>query len=217
VKALLIALLALPPAYVVPAERILTVLQEQRQKQTPLRIEAELSGLRDDWPQEVVFELHPEFGSRVQDDLGGRWLFSKGRLRAGSSDPAPSWVPELEVLVLKDRDALRTWFTRARVDLERNELARCGETDCFVLGGRDGRSQLWLEKNQFDVQRWVTSGGVEIHYRSYADWDGLRFPGVIELHDRNGIFATLAIHSVSVVPHLREGDFSQSWVVTPAD
>jgi hypothetical protein len=215
VKALVPLLLAawlLPGlAYVLPAERVLRQIEKQRSKQPPLRIEAELSGASLRWPSEVVFELHPEHGYRVSDDQGGRWLIRGGRVLAGTEEPTPAWIPELELLVLRAADDLRRWFRRAEVDLERNELARCGELDCFVLGGADARSQVWIDKESFDVLRW-TSSSRSVEFLSYSDWDGQRFPAIVELRDRRDVFATLVVHAVSRAGRLDEGDFTQTWV-----
>ncbi len=208
----LAAWLALPPAYVLPGERVVYVLERQRTKQAALRIEAELSGVSRDWPAEVVFELHPEHGYRVSDDGGRRWLIRNGQVLAGTTDPPPPWIPELEVLVLKLEDDLRAWFRRAQIDLGRNELAHCGDDDCFVLGGTGGRSQVWIHKDSFEILRWRSNSGRTIKFLSYADWDGLRFPAIVELQDRRGAFATLVVHSVSRAGSLAAEDFSPSWV-----
>lgn len=207
----LVPLIALPFFYVLPGDRVISILEQQRGQLGPIRVEAELAGLGESWPGSIVLELHPERGARVQDDAGGRWLVHEGRVVAGSSDPAPAWIPELEVLSLKTEEGIRDWLARARVDLAANQLGRLGEQDCFVLGGRDGSSQLWVDKDRFEVLRWVSGFGREVRYSSWTDWERLRFPSILELHDRNGPFATLAIHSVSAAPHLETVDFSPAW------
>ena len=208
---LLASVLAPAPGYVLPADRVVKQLEEKRTKQLPLRIEAELSGVTLAWPTEVVFELHPEFGFRISDDQGGRWLIRRGVIVAGTREPPP-WIPELEILSVQAADDLYAWFRRSEVDLSRNELARCGDLDCFVLGGRSGRSQLWIDKDAFDVQRWTSDSGRSVGFLSYTNWDGLRFPGIIELSDRKGVFATLVIHAVRSAKRLKPGDFSPKWV-----
>ena len=198
--------------YVLPAERVVRQLEQLRQKQVPLRIEAELSGVSGGWPSEVVFELHPEHGYRISDDQGGRWLIRGGNVVAGTSQPAPVWIPELELLILKLEEELLAWFRRAQVDLRRNELARCGELDCFVLGGEGGRSQVWIDKDSFEILRWTGNSGRSVEFLSYADWSGQRFPAIVELRDRHGAFATLAVHAVKRASRLGAGDFSPDWV-----
>ena len=213
----LLGLIALPPAYVPPGERLLRVFEEQRHRQQPLRVEAELSGSRDDWPSEVVFELHPELGFRVKDDLGGRWLIRGGRVVAGTQRPAPAWIPELELLVLNREEDLRAWFERAEVDLRVNEIARHGEVDCFVIGGRQGRAQVWIDKDKLEILRWVTSYGRSVEYHAYEKWDGGRFPAVIELREDGEPFAILAVHAVGRARGLGEPDFEPGWVHTARD
>lgn len=209
----LAALIAQPPAYVVPGDRLLTVLEERRSKLGAIRVRAELSGVVPDWPQEVVFELHPAFGYRVSDDQGGRWLIRAGRVLAGSSEPPPAWIPELELLVLKLQDELLDWCVRANIDIGVNELARCGDQDCFVLGGRSASAQLWIDKERLEILRWVAPLGRAIEYSSYADWDGRRFPTVVELRDGDRTYASLAVHTVSAAPGLGPRDFAPSWVI----
>jgi hypothetical protein len=209
---LLASLISPVLGYVLPADRVVAELEEKRAKQVPLRIEAELSGVTLAWPTEVVFEIHPEYGFRVSDDQGGRWLIRRGVVVAGTREPAPPWIPELEILSLQASDDLRAWFRRAQVDLGRNELVRCGDLDCFVLGGKSGRSQVWIDKDSFDVERWTSGSGRTVGFLSYTSWDGLRFPGIIELRDRKGVFATLVIHAVRSANRLKPGDFSPAWV-----
>lgn len=205
------ALVALPLGYVLPGDRMLAELERQREERPPLRIEAELAGRTRGWPEAVVIELHPELGFRVSDDAGRRWLVRRGSVVAGSDDSAPAWIPDLEILVLRVGDELRDWCRRAEVNLNVNELGRCGELDCFVLGGREGRSQLWLEKDRFDVIRWV-SRGRSIEFLDYTDWDGQRFPSSIELRDRKGAYAILSVRGVVARPGLSADDFQPAWV-----
>ena len=209
---LLAALLGPAPGYVLPADRVVKQLKEKRAKQVPLRVEAELSGVTLAWPTEVVFELHPEYGFRISDDQGGRWLIRRGVVVAGTGEPPPVWIPELEVLSVRALDDLHAWFRRAQVDLARNDLVRCGDLDCFVLGGSNGRSRVWIDKDAFDVQRWTPGSGRTVGFLSYTNWDGLRFPGIIELRDRKGVFATLVIHAVRAAKRLKPADFSPQWV-----
>ena len=59
-------------AYVLPGARVVEQVVKVRAKQAPLRIDANLSGIGQDWPERVTIELHPEFGTRIQDARGGR-------------------------------------------------------------------------------------------------------------------------------------------------
>lgn len=208
----LTALIGLPPAHILEPERALTVLEKRRQKLAPLRVEAELTGVDSTWPHEIVFEMHPLHGFRISDDQGGRWVIHGSRLRAGSTEPAPSWIPQLELLALRSLGSLTTALRRLGVDLERNELARCGEGDCFVLGGLNGRGQLWLDKDSFEVVRFTFGSDLIVEYLNYSDWEGHRFPAIIELRDGRGTFATLVVHSVRTTDTLSAADFSPAWV-----
>ena len=135
IRAGLLALLVL--GYVLPGERVILQLTTLREKQAPLRVEATLVDGDPDWPSRVRFELHPEFGFRVSVENGGRWLVENGRVVAASDQKVPAWIPALGILVLKPEEALRAWLEWARIDIAVNQLARCGESDCFVVGGRE--------------------------------------------------------------------------------
>ena len=200
----IVAALVLSFLWVLPGERMLSVLSEQRAGQVPIRIEAELarSGSGGSgWPDSVIFELHPELGVRVQDRRGGRWLVRGGRVIAGTGLPAPAWIPELEILALRTQEGLRTRLEQAGVDPLVNELGRIESTDCFVLGGRDAASQLWLEKDPLDVRRGVTGFGRRVHYSGWAEWDQQHFPSIFTIGRAADPepFATLAVISVEPV------------------
>ena len=162
-------------------------LAQERAKQRAVRVEAELTGAGDEWPSEVVFELHPEHGYRVSDDQGGRWLIRGGALLGATQRPAPTWIPDLEILVLNQEEAIAAWFERAEIDLSTNELVRLEDFNCFVLGGQGARSQGWIEKEQMEILRWRARSGRSTEYRSYSAWEGGRFPAVIELADKVGV------------------------------
>lgn len=214
--AALLALPALPLAYVLAGTRVPLALAQQRSKQRAVRVEAELTGAGDEWPSDVVFELHPEHGYRVSDDQGGRWLIRGGAVLGATQRPVPAWIPDLEILVLNQEEAIRAWFQRAEIDLETNELVRLEEYECFVLGGRGARAQVWIDKDHLEILRWRSRSGRSTEYRSYSGWDGGRFPAVIELADRERPFATLAVHAVTRVK-LRERDFQPSWASPEGD
>lgn len=206
----LLALLVL--GYVLPGERVLLQLTLLRDKQPPLRVEARLVEGDSDWPEQVRFDLHPEFGLRVSDEQGGRWLVEGGRVVAASNKRAPEWIPALEVLVLRLDEALRAWLRWARVDLEVNQLARCGESDCFVIGGRQASRQLWIDKDRFEVQRWVAGGESGIEFEGWTDWgESLRFPTRIRIVDRGETFADFEIIRVVSAPNLSKADFKPAW------
>jgi hypothetical protein len=213
---LLAALVGFPLAYVLPASRLMPLLEAGWKNRQPLRIEAELSGVVEEWPSEIRLALHPTLGYRIEDDRGGRWVIRGGRVLAGTTSPPPPWIPELEILALNTPSGLRDWLARAGVDVGTNDLGRCGEGDCYVLGGRRGGSQVWIDKDSLEIVRWASSLGRRVEYLRYTHWDGQRFPAIVELRDdRDEPFATLVVHDVRPADDLVEADFSASWVGAP--
>ena len=202
------ALLAL--GFVLPAERVIDELGRVRKAAFPLRAEATLSGIGRGWPREVVLELHPVAGLRVQDDAGGRWLVRQGRLVAGSRPRLPVWVPEAEILLLQEPKQVHAWLEALGIDPLANRLARCGEADCFVLGGPERPGRLWLDKDRFEVARLILRDRRSVEFEAYRDWDGVRFPSKIHILDAHGEVATLTLTAVKR-SRLRSEDFSMSW------
>jgi hypothetical protein len=217
IRAGLLALLVL--GYVLPGERVILQLTTLREKQAPLRVEATLVDGDPDWPSRVRFELHPEFGFRVSVENGGRWLVENGRVVAASDQKVPAWIPALGILVLKPEEALRAWLEWARIDIAVNQLARCGESDCFVVGGREAPRQLWIDKDRFEIQRWVAGRGNGIEFTGWTDWGGsLRFPARIRIVDRDETFAEFQIDRVVSDTNLSQADFTPDWVrIRPAN
>ncbi len=205
-----LALLVSILGYVLPVERVVAELSRARQDAPPLRLEARLSGIVPAWPERVVLELHPDFGLRAFDGQGGQWLVRQGQLMTGNHHRVPAWIPEIEILGLRSEQHLLTWLARAQVDLQRNELARCGESDCYVLGGMGRGGQVWLEKQRFEVLRVVLPGGRELLLEHYASWTGVRFPRTIRILDPHGELAILTIETLSRARDLSEEDFLPS-------
>ncbi len=202
-----LALLLSVLGYVLPLERVVAELSRARQDALPLRLEASLSGIVAAWPERVTLELHPDFGLRAIDRQGSQWLVRRGQLVMGNTPRLPVWIPDIEILGLRSEEDLLTWLARARVDLGRNELARCGESDCYVLGGIGGRGQVWLEKDRFEVLRLVLPGGRELLFEGYASWTGVRFPRTIKVLDTHGELAVLTVESLTRARDLSEEDF----------
>ncbi len=212
-RAGLLALLVL--GYVLPGERVILQLTAVREKQAPLRVEATLVDGDSDWPSRVRFELHPDFGFRVSGGNGGRWLVENGRVVGASDQKVPEWIPALGILILKPEEALRAWLDWARIDITLNQLARCGDSDCFVVGGRKGPRQLWIDKDRFEIRRWVAGRGSGIEFTGWTEWGrSLRFPAQIRVIDRDETFAEFQIDRVISAPDLSEADFAPDWVRT---
>ena len=200
--------------FVLPGERVLLQLEAQRERIPPLRVEARLTGESAeaaDWAPRVVFELHPLFGYRVSDSHGGRWLVRGGRVLASNEPHIPDWIPALEILVLRRAEELQAWLDWARVDTQVNQLGRCGESDCFVLGGRAATRQLWIDKDSFEVLRWVASSGRGIEFAQYANWGRVRFPSEIRIVERDRNFAVFSVTAVRAAPELEEAGFAPEW------
>lgn len=201
-------------AYVIPAQVVVREMAARRAGPVPLRIETSLSGLGGDWPTSVTFETHPSRGVRIADDRGRRWLLGGGRLLAG--DPAPVWIPPLELLLVRNADALGELLRALGVSLEINQLGRCGDSDCFVLGGREHPVQVWVDKDSFDVRELRRSDGGRTELSSYAVWgegQGVRLPAEVRFFDALGRVGTLSIDRVARARDLDPGDFSSRWVL----
>ncbi len=196
--------------YVISSERVVREMAGVRAGLEPHRVAAELE--MDGRIESVVFELDPDRGVRVRDGRGGRWLLAGGRVWAPAGSRAPAWLPPADVLVLRGEQRLLEWLAYAAVDLAANELSRCGNTDCFVIGGRAASDQLWIDKDRFEVRRQRTARGRVVDFESYRDWPGGRFPERIRVADPLGPIATLRIVRVEPAPELGREDFSPSWL-----
>jgi len=199
-------------AFVVSGERVVGLLAESRAKSGPLRVEAKLTARDSGAPETLVIELHPDLGARVSDGRGGRWLIAHGRTVAGTQTPAPAWLPDLEPLVLKQEGELKSWLAGEGIDLGKNELARCGDGDCWVLGGRQATAQLWVEKGALEVRRVVGSHPARLEFADWREFGKVRFPGRIEIAEAAGPpAATLTVQTVTQIA-LSADDLSPAWV-----
>ena len=207
VRALALAWLA----YILPGDRVVGMLADARAARAPLRVEAKLSARDSKAPASLVIELHPDLGARVSDDKGGRWLVSKGKVTAGTTLPAPAWVPDLAPLVMRRESELRGWLGGEGVDIAQNELARCGDGDCWVLGTRAGAAQLWIEKPALELRRLVHGKATRASYDDWQAFGKIRFPKHIVIGDDSGPVATLTVDDVSAIT-LGAAELSPAWV-----
>jgi hypothetical protein len=198
-------------AYFATGERVVAMLASAQASRPALHADAALSAGASDAPTSLAIDLHPEFGMRIADDRGGRWVVQRGRVLAGTILPLPAWIPDLEVLALRHESDLRAWLGQQGIDASANELARCGTGDCYVLGTRRSLAQLWVEKNALEVRRIVLPGRGQTDLEEWASFDELRFPSRIELSGADGS-ATLAVQGVAPAPKLAAADFSEAWV-----
>lgn len=200
--------------YVLPPDRVLGELARRQEASvpSPVRMEATLSG--EAWPSGVRYELLPGRGLRVADAAGDRWLVQDGRVTGSESRgsaPAP-WVAAPELLALRGRAEIAGWLERAGVDLQRSMLARCGDADCFLLGGRDQPAQLWVDKDQFEVRRFRSAEGWSLEFEEYRDWEGLRFPARIRIDLGGASLGVIQIDRIDKAPDLISADFSSRWL-----
>lgn len=198
-------------AYFASGDRVISQLAAARAGQPPLHVEAALSSGASDAPARLRIDLHPDLGMRVADDRGGRWIVQRGRVLAGTTVPAPVWLPDLEILALRQESSLRDWLGAAGIEISANELARCGDGDCYVLGTRQSLAQLWVDKNALQVRRLVLPGRAPLELEEWRAFDRIQFPARIELASEGGT-ATLAVESVVPAPSLAASDFSSTWV-----
>ena len=188
-------------AWFLPGEIAVEEWAKRQKFPTPLEIGATLEGIGIDGSRPVWLAIHPRRGVRVDDGRGGRWLLRGDRVVEGTRLPPPVWLPRLEVLTLAGRPAIDRYLQRHSIDVERNELARCGEFDCFVIGGRDSTAQLWIERDAFFVRALQLPGLPRIELGSPRSWPeaaGASFPERIEVFDGPGSqpLATLTVQSV---------------------
>ncbi len=209
---LLAAVAALCTAYVLPVDRVVLRMATEHKGTPPLRVEATLQGIGDAWPERVTFELHPDFGFRLEGDRGNRWLFHAAGGVDGSDLPAPPWIPDLRLLALRDAVLLSERVAATGLDPESSELARCGEQDCFVLGGRDARAQIWVGKDRFEILEQQDERGRRTRYGGHRTWGKVRFPQEIQIFDTYGSVASLVVESVTVENALTAEHFSPRWV-----
>ena len=198
-------------AYVVPGDRVLGMLAETRSARTPLRVEAKLQARDGKAPAGLVIEIHPDLGERVSDERGGRWVVSGGKATAGTQLPAPAWVPDLAPLVMRRESQLRGWLGAEGVDPAQNDLARCGDGDCWVLGGRAGPAQLWIQKPGLELRKLVGGKATRASYDDWQEFGKIRFPKRIEISDESGSVATLTVQSVNAIT-LGAAELAPSWV-----
>ena len=207
--ALLLVLPAL--AYILPAERALEQIGKAAALRGPISLVVRVEGVDPSWPPQVSIDVHPKEGVRVDDGRGGRWVVRGGRVVGASSPQLPAWLPQLEVVGFASAEALTSWLRANGVDVQRNDLGRCGTEDCFVIGGRDAPVQLWVEKDRFETRRWVSGAGRTFDFAPYAAFGTVKFPSKIEVFEAEGRLATLTVTQLSPASSLGPSDFSPRW------
>jgi hypothetical protein len=199
-------------AFVLPGSRVVGLVAESRANRPALRIEATLDSRGEaSSPIHVSIDVQPELGYRVADSLGRRWVMPFGRTTLGTSLPAPPWIPDLTPLAARREGELRSWLTAAGIDAEQNELARCGDADCWVLGTRHGVAQLWIDKQTLDVRLVELTARGKTEFGEWQEFGKARFPKRIAVWTGTGPFGTLTVESVAPTT-IGPTDLSPEWV-----
>jgi len=198
-------------SYFASGDQVVAQFAAAHSGQLPLHVVGSLSTAAPDAPTHLTIDLHPDFGMRIADDRGGRWVIQRGRMLAGSTLPPPGWLPDLEILDLRHESDLRGWLGVQGIDASANELARCGDGDCYVLGTRQSLAQLWIDKRALEVRRLVLPGRGALELEEWRSFDRTRFPTRIEIA-ADGATATIAVERVEPAESLASTDFSASWV-----
>jgi hypothetical protein len=197
-------LLALPLlGFVLPAERVLLQIANVRRGNPPVQLTVTVGGLEEDEGLHAWVDLHPGGGWRIVDEHGSRWVGQGSWLQRGPGVAPPAGLTEAWLLLASDEERLPVLVAQLGVDLRQNQLARCGEADCFVLGGRHGRTQLWVEKDRFEVLRYLGRGGDRVEFESYREHLGrLRLPAQIRVTDPYGEETLVRVVGVERAPGL---------------
>jgi hypothetical protein len=188
--------------YTLPGERVLDQIVEARRGIPPVRLTVVL-GPPEAPDLRAWIDLHPAGGWRIVDEQGRKWIGRGSRVLRGNEDDPPVGLVETWLLVAAEEDQLPALVSQVGVDLARTQLARCGESDCFVLGGRDASSQLWVDKDEFVVLKYRSRRGLEIGFEDYGKQSGrLRLPSRLLVLDALGSTAEIEILQVERVPGL---------------
>lgn len=201
-----------PLAYILSVQRVLEQWDAGAPSRSAVRVELAIVDGDPTWPARLVVDVHPELGMRVDAGEAGRFVLRRDEVVAADRAERPVWLPQLEVLVLRDRAALQAWLG---FDLSRNRLARCGLDDCFVLGGAAALPEVWLDKDRFELRRYATAGGQIVEYAELRDYGQARFPREIRILSSDRRLASLSLLELRPAPRLVAEDFSAAWVRQP--
>lgn len=204
-RAALGALVLALAGFVAPPDHVLAELTRSRRRVPPVTLELEVRGPGQEVGRKAWVELHPGGAWRITDEGGGSWTGSGSVIRDGSSEDPPEGLAEAWLIWVSDRDALEGHLARQGVDLGRNELGRCGDEDCWVLGGRSGAAQLWIDKDRLEVRRLRNRRGRVFEFEGYREGlEGVRVPSLIRVLDSLGVVAEAEVRKVDASPHLRD-------------
>ena len=189
--------------YVLPAERVLLQVATSRHGTPSVQLTVSVGESEGEAGLHAWVDLHPSGGWRIVDERGSRWIGQGPWLRQGPGVPPPVGLAETWLLLVSDEERLPALVAQLGVDLRRNQLARCGEADCFVLGGREGAVQLWIEKDRFEVRRYLGRQREVIEFESYRERVGrLRVPSQIRVTDSAGYETLVRVVGIERAPGL---------------
>jgi hypothetical protein len=179
-------------------------MAEKREGAPPVRLSVKVEFFDEEEPITAWVELHPGGGWRIMDEEGQTWAGQGPQIRRVAGAPPPVGLDEMWLLATADEEILPAHVARLGIDLSLNELARCGEVDCFVLGGREGQIQLWVDKERFEVRRYRNPQGLFLHFDGYQKVGGtLRLPTRIRVVGEFGPVSQVGILETEPSPGLR--------------
>jgi hypothetical protein len=191
--------------YVLPADRVLKEIARSRDRVSPVRIRVEVERAGTDRPASLRVEVHPKGGWRIQSDDGSRWVGRGPSLIEGPPDAPPGGLGAAWLILISEEGKLRSYLARLGVNLDRNQLGRCGDDDCFVFGGRDGAAQLWVDKDRLEVRKLRDRKGQEVEFDGYRGGIGpVRVPTIIRVLDPLGTIGEAAVVEFEEAPELRD-------------
>lgn len=189
--------------FVLSAERVLHEIAEVRDGTSPIQVTVELGESGEDAGRHLWVDLHPRGGWRVVDEQGTQWSGQGPWTRRTGGEPPPAGLALAWLLAVSDQQRLSSMVGQLGVDLRLNQLGRCGEGDCFVLGGRDGAAQLWVEKDRFEVRRYQSPRGWTLEFEDYRQGLGrLRIPSQLRLVGPEGSETRAHIVGIEPAPEL---------------
>ena len=190
--------------YVLPAERVLELVAEKRRRAPPVRLLVEVERTDAEEPFRGWVELHPGGGWRISNEEGQVWTGQGPRIRRVLGPPPPVGLEQIWLLVISDEARLLAYAISMGIDVTRNDLARCGDADCFVLGGRGARVQLWVDKDRFQVRKYRNPQGLYLHFEGYQEVGGpLHLPERIRVTDELEPVLEVGILEAEPAPELR--------------
>jgi hypothetical protein len=189
--------------YVLPADRVLLQVAAARRGAPPIQLTVSVGESEGEAEFHAWVDLHPRGGWRIVDERGNRWIGQGPWGHRGPGVEPPVGLAEAWLLGVSDEDRLPALVAQLGVDLGRNQLARCGEAECFVLGGRNGEVQLWIQKDRFEVRRLLGRGRDVVEFESYREQVGrLRIPSQIRVTAPSGTETLVRVVGVERAPSL---------------